>query len=64
MEAQETLTVKDIQRILNIGVNNAYALIHANLFPVIKVGHSYRIPKDDFYAWMHHKPATAAELIM
>ena len=62
IETQETLTVKDIQRILNIGVNNAYALVRSNVFPVIKVGHSYRIPRDEFYAWMHHQAGNAAGL--
>lgn len=62
IETQETLTVKDIQRILNIGVNNAYALVRSNVFPVIKVGHSYRIPRDDFYAWMHRQTVDAVRL--
>lgn len=61
METQETLTVKDIKRILQIGTNNAYALIRSNVFPVIKVGHSYRVPKDSFYEWMHRQPAIAAD---
>ncbi len=50
----ETLTVKDIQKILNIGVNAAYVLIHSNSFPVRKIGHSYRIPIKGFYDWLHN----------
>ena len=59
MGTLETLSVKDIQRILQIGSNSAYALIRSNEFPVIKVGHSYRIPKDDFYEWMHRQSVAA-----
>lgn len=57
----ETLTVKEVQEILKIGVNNAYALVRSKTFPVIKVGRGYRVPKDSFYAWLHHNTA-AAEL--
>lgn len=46
------LKVKDIQRILKIGQVAAYRLIHSGAFPVIKVGHSYRIPEEEFYNWM------------
>ena len=37
---------------MKIGTNSAYNLIHSNAFPVIKVGNSYRIPKESFYAWL------------
>ena len=49
---QDTLTVKDLQRILKIGANSAYTLIHSKAFPVIKIGQTYRIPAEPFYAWM------------
>ena len=48
----ETLTVRDIKQILNISINAAYNLIHSKAFPVIKVGQSYRIPAESFYAWL------------
>lgn len=47
-----TLTVKEIQGILRIGQVNAYNLIHRPGFPVLKIGHSYRIPADAFYDWL------------
>lgn len=50
---QEAFTVREIRDILNIGINSAYNLIHSNAFPVVKIGHSYRIPKDSFYAWLN-----------
>lgn len=48
----ETLTIKEVKEIMKIGTNAAYNLIHSNAFPVIKVGNSYRIPKEPFYAWL------------
>lgn len=54
---RDTLTVKEMQRILKIGTNSAYNLIHSKAFPVIKIGQSYRIPKESFYAWMEHPSA-------
>ena len=56
-QVQDILTVKDIQRILKIGTNTAYNLIHSKSFPVIKIGQSYRIPKESFYAWLDHSGA-------
>ena len=48
----ETLTVSEVQRILKIGNNTVYNLIHSNSFPVRKVGRSYRIPAGLFYQWL------------
>ena len=41
----ETLTVQDIKQILNISINAAYNLI-------IRIGNSFRVPKEPFYEWM------------
>ena len=49
---QDTLTVKELQQILKIGSNSAYTLIHSKFFPVIKIGQTYRIPAEPFYAWL------------
>ncbi|WP_409967648.1 helix-turn-helix domain-containing protein [Bengtsoniella intestinalis] len=51
----ETLTVKDVQQILNIGINGAYALIHSKAFPVRRIGNSYRIPRDSFFTWLNQE---------
>ena len=45
------LTVGDIQRILQIGRNSAYTLLHSAVFPVIVIGRSFRIPSEPFFAW-------------
>ncbi|MBQ7158258.1 MAG: helix-turn-helix domain-containing protein [Treponema sp.] len=52
-ELREMLTIKEVKEVMKIGTNAAYNLIHSKSFPVIKVGHSYRIPKEPFYAWLN-----------
>ena len=54
---QDTLTVKEMQQILKIGANSAYTLIHSKAFPVIKIGQTYRIPAESFYAWLKNPGA-------
>ena len=51
-EKIQFLTVKEISEMLRIGSNGAYGLIHSKSFPVVRIGHTYRIPKDPFYAWI------------
>ena len=48
----ETLTVRDVQQILQLGRNGVYNLIHSNAFPVIRIGNLLRIPKEPFYEWL------------
>lgn len=56
---QLTLTVKDVQGILRIGQVSAYSLVRSNVFPVVRIGKSYRIPKDTFVSWMQTAYPTA-----
>lgn len=51
---QETLTVKELKEILQIGTNSAYNLIHSKAFPVVRIGQNYRIPKEPFLKWLNH----------
>ena len=51
-KGQEILTVEEVRQILKIGTNSAYNLIHSGAFPVIKIGQTYRIPTEPFYAWL------------
>ncbi len=48
----ETLTVQEVQKILKLGRNAVYNLVHSNSFPVIRVGNLIRIPKKPFYDWL------------
>ncbi len=54
---EDILTVKEMQKILKIGTNAAYNLIHSKAFPVIKIGQTYRIPSAPFYAWLENPGA-------
>lgn len=48
----ETLTVQEIQKILKLGRNSVYNLVHSRAFPIIRVGNLIRIPKEPFYKWL------------
>ena len=48
----ELLTVKDLQRILNIKKDKAYHLVKTNGFPKIVIGRDIRIPADEFEKWI------------
>ena len=48
-----------MRQVLKIGTNTAYNLIHSGAFPVIKIGQTYRIPAEPFYAWMENPGAAA-----
>ena len=48
----ETLTVQEVQKILKLGRNAVYNLIHSNAVPVIRIGNLLRIPKEPFYEWL------------
>ena len=54
---QENLTVKEVQDMLRISQVTAYNLIHSGSFPVIKIGRSYRIPKEPFSLWLRGNSA-------
>jgi excisionase family DNA binding protein len=45
-------TVKELAKILNIGMNSAYKLTHRKDFPSIKIGRKILIPKAAFYDWL------------
>ena len=56
-KTQEILTVEEMRQVLKIETNAAYNLIHSGVFPVIKLGQTYRIPAEPFYAWMENPDA-------
>jgi len=51
-EEKRTYTVEDIQKILCIGKNKAYALAKEGLFKTVIIGNSIRIFKKSFDAWL------------
>lgn len=46
------LTVKDLQKILKIGRDTAYALMHAKAFPSIKIGGRYYVTREALDSWL------------
>ncbi len=46
------LTVKDLQEILKIGRDTAYALMHAKAFPSIKIGGRYYVTQEALDSWL------------
>ena len=48
---KKLLTIKDVQEHLQLGRNRVYQLIKLNLFPKIKIGNTYRIPKREYLEW-------------
>lgn len=49
---KRTYTVTEIQEILGIGRNSAYALVKSNVFSSVRIGESIRISKRSFDAWL------------
>lgn len=52
---KRTYTVNEIQSILAIGKNSAYALVNSGLFRTVKIGNSIRISKKSFDEWLDNK---------
>ena len=46
------LTVKDLQPMLGIGRDTAYALMHSRAFPAMKIGGRYFVSKDALHEWI------------
>ena len=51
-DMERLLTIKDIQEHLQIGRNRMYQLIKIDSFPKIKIGNTYRIPKQKYLEWI------------
>lgn len=43
---EDVLTVRELQEILNIGRNSAYALMQSGAIPSFQIGKKWRVPKD------------------
>lgn len=48
----EILTVKDVAKRLNIGINGAYALVRNRRIHSVRVGRQYRIPVKALEAYL------------
>lgn len=53
-----TLTVEEVQGMLGIGRNQAYALVKQAGFPAVRVGRRILVPRNAFLQWMHDHAST------
>lgn len=54
------LKPQDIQAILRIGKAKTYQLLHEPTFPSVRIGRDYRVPTEDFLAWVQNNiPASS-----
>lgn len=55
-ELPPVLKVNDIKKLLRCSTGKAYELVYVaektGAFPVIRLGKSYRIPRDPFLVWL------------
>ena len=47
-----TLSAEDVAAVLGISRSNAYALLHREDFPTLKIGKRLLVPKDRFIRWI------------
>lgn len=48
----EVLTVKDVSKLLHIGINQAYSLFNSKAFPSFRIGKKMLITKDALADWL------------
>lgn len=49
------LTVKDLVKVLNIGRDTAYALMHSRSFPSMKIGGRYYVTQKALDDWLERQ---------
>lgn len=49
---KKVLTVIELAKLLNIGKNSAYNLVHQDGFPKIKIGKKFLIPIKSLNEWL------------
>ena len=52
IQSMDVLTVKDIAKCLNIGINGAYTLVREHRIHSVRVGRQYRIPAKALEAYL------------
>ena len=56
----EIITVKELSKLLRIGINNAYRLVHDGTIRSVRVGRVYRIPRKAVEEYLTQKSAECA----
>lgn len=52
MQEKILLTIPEVAKLLGIGRNTAYELIHRRNFPVIRFGRAVRVPREALMQWI------------
>lgn len=52
------LTATDLSEILRVSKPTAYELMEQKTFPLIKIGRSKRVLKDEFFQWLIQQQAS------
>jgi excisionase family DNA binding protein len=55
------LTMRQVQNILGICRPKVYDLAHTKGFPVVKLGRSFRVPRDSFVRWLKEQAESQEE---
>ena len=58
----DLLRVRDLQEILHVGRDTAYALMHSNGFPSMKIGGRYYVARDELQKWLDKQAYRSFEL--
>ena len=48
----DILTVRELSKLLRIGINNAYKLVRNGTIPSVRVGRQYRITRQAVLDWL------------
>jgi excisionase family DNA binding protein len=56
MNRDKYITIAELKEYLKIGTNTAYALIHIQGFPCIKIGKRYIIDTDELDTYLKRNP--------
>lgn len=49
------LSVKEVSKILGIGINQTYELVKKEGFPSFRVGQKFLVPKEKFEEWINEQ---------
>lgn len=49
---EEMITVKELSKILGLGINQTYSLVKREDFPKIKINRHYIIPRNKLIQWI------------
>ncbi len=52
MDGIKMLDIKDLQNVLKIGKNSAYALMKSDCFPSVQIGRKWLVSEDSLKEWL------------